>query len=119
MLRSIGKVRVSPEEDKVRYGGKDFQKKGSFKLGVEEWRGNGWWSGELMKLMEEVTLKELGDAELERLVRGWRKEARSWFQRRREAYWKELSVIRREDDVDGRANVTKDEDRVLRGGELW
>jgi len=36
MLRSIGKVRVSPEEDKVRYGGKDFQKKGSFKLGVEE-----------------------------------------------------------------------------------
>jgi len=35
MLRSIGKVRVSPEEDKVRYGGKDLQKKGSFKLGVE------------------------------------------------------------------------------------
>jgi len=27
-------------------------------------------SGELMKLMEEVPLKELGDAELERLVRG-------------------------------------------------
>jgi len=34
----------------------------------------------------------------------------------REAYWKELSVIRREDDVDGRASVTKDEERVLRGG---
>jgi len=29
---------------------------------------------------------------------------------------KELSVIRREDDVDGRASVTKDEERVLRGG---
>jgi len=27
--------------------------------------------------------------------------------------WKERSVIRREDDVDGRANVTKDEERVL------
>jgi len=27
-------------------------------------------SGELMELMEEVPLKELGDAELERLVRG-------------------------------------------------
>jgi len=27
-------------------------------------------SGELMKLMEEMPLKELGEAELERLVRG-------------------------------------------------
>ena len=27
-------------------------------------------SGELMELMEEVSLKELGEAELERLVRG-------------------------------------------------
>ena len=27
-------------------------------------------SGELMELMQEVPLKELGDAELERLVRG-------------------------------------------------
>jgi len=33
-----------------------------------------------------------------------------------EAYWKERSVIRREDDVDGRASVTKYEERVLRGG---
>ena len=73
-------------------------------------------SGELMELIEEVPLKELGDAELERLVRGWRREAGSWFQRPGEAYWKERSVIRREDDVDGRASVTKDEERVLRGG---
>ena len=33
-----------------------------------------------------------------------------------QSYWKERSVIRREDDVDGRASVTKDEERVLRGG---
>jgi len=34
-----------------------------------------------------------------------------------ETYWKERSVIRQEDDVDGRASVTKDEERrVLRGG---
>jgi len=33
-----------------------------------------------------------------------------------EAYWKERSVIRREDDVFGRASVTKDEERVLREG---
>ena len=30
-------------------------------------------------------------------------------ERRGEAYWKERSVIRRADDVDGRASVTKDE----------
>jgi len=35
----------------------------------------------------------------------------------REACWREhLSVIRREDDVDGRESVTEDEERVLRGG---
>jgi len=38
------------------------------------------------------------------------------MQRRGEAYRKERSVIRRKDDVDGRASVTKDEQRVLRGG---
>ena len=76
-------------------------------------------SGESMGLMEEVPLKELGEAELERLVRGWRREARSWFQRREEAYWKERSVIRREDDVDGRASVTKDEERRCEEAELW
>ena len=43
-------------------------------------------------------------------------EAGSWFQRRVEAYWKERSVIRTEDDVDGLASVTRDEERVLRGG---
>ena len=73
-------------------------------------------SGESMELMEEVPLIELGDAELERLVCGWWREAGSWFQRWGEGYWKERSVIRREDDVDGRASVTKDEERVLREG---
>ena len=41
---------------------------------------------------------------------------RDLIQETREAYWKERSVIRKEDDVDGRARVTKDEERVLRGG---
>ena len=57
-------------------------------------------SGESMELMEEVPLEELGEAELERLVCGWRNGAGGWFQRRGEAYWKEQSVIRKEDDVD-------------------
>ena len=36
--------------------------------------------------------------------------SREMFQRRGKAYWKERSVIRREDDVDVRASVTKDEE---------
>ena len=34
-------------------------------------------SGESMELMEEVSLEELGESELERLVRDWRREAGS------------------------------------------
>jgi len=48
-------------------------------------------------------------------VRGWRREAGNWFQKRGEAYWKERYVIHVEDNVDGRASVAKDEERVLRG----
>jgi len=81
---------------------------------MKEWGVVNDESGESMEQVEEVPLKELGESELERLVRGWWREAESWFQRRGEAYWKEQSVIRREDDVDGRASVTKDEE--LRGG---
>ena len=42
-------------------------------------------TGESMEEMEEVPLMGLGERELERLVRGWWREARSWFQRRGEA----------------------------------
>jgi len=37
-------------------------------------------------------------------------------ERQGEAYRKERSVIRSNDDVGGRARVTRDEERVLRGG---
>ena len=100
----------------VGYGGKDLQKRKVLSL---EWKSEGVMddeSGESMEPTKEVPLIQLGEAELERLVRGWRRGAGSWFQRRGEAYWKERSVIRREEDVDGRASVTKDEERVLRGG---
>ena len=123
MLRSIGKqsrgIRgVSPEEEKEGYGGKNLQKRKILSL---KWK-NEWVmddeSGELMEPMEEVPLEGLGESELEKLVRGWliELEAGSWFQKRGQAYWKERSVIRRKYDVDGRASVTKDEERVLRGG---
>ena len=52
------------------YGGKDLQKRKVLSL---EWKSEGGMddeSGELMELVEEVPLKELGDAEVERLVRG-------------------------------------------------
>ena len=83
------------------------------------WRGRvkGWW---MMRVVSQWSgwrkchSKEMGEAELERLVRGWRRGAGSWFQRRGEAYWKERSVIRKEDVVGGRASMTKDEERVLR-----
>ena len=39
--------------------------------------------------IKEVPLKGLGESQLERLVRGWRREAGSWIQKRGEAYWKE------------------------------
>ena len=42
-----------------------------------------------MEPMEEVPLKALHESELERLVRGWQREAGSWFQIRGEAYWKD------------------------------
>ena len=66
-------------------------------------------SGQAIEQMEEG----LGESELERLVHGWWREARNWFQRRGEAHWKEQYVIHREDDVDGQTSVTKDEERVL------
>ena len=108
MLRSIGKqYRESAEsvhrrKRKLRWGG--------FTESLE-WKSEGVMddeSGESMEPMEEVPLIGLGESELERLVRGWRREAGSWIQRRGEAYWKERSVIRREDDVKRRANVTKE-----------
>jgi len=54
----------------VGYCGKDLQKRKVLSL---EWKSEGVMddeSGELMELMEEVPLKELADAKLERLVRG-------------------------------------------------
>ena len=62
-------------------------------------------SGELMEPMEEVPHIQLGEAELE--ISAWLMEgSRELIP----AYWKERSVIRREDDVDGRASVAKDEE---------
>jgi len=74
MLRSIGKQSgesgVSPGEENVGlgYGGKDLRKRKVLSL---ESKSEGVIvdeSIESMELMEEVPFKELGEAELERLV---------------------------------------------------
>ena len=70
MVNSWGICGVSPEEENVGYSGKDLQKRKVLSL---EWIIEGVMDdegSELMELMEEVPLKELGDAELDRLVRG-------------------------------------------------
>ena len=96
MLRSIGKQSGESVESVLTlkkkrilfffrtdsgYGGKDSQKS-------QEWKSWGMMydeSGESMEPVEEVPVKELGESDLERLVRDWLREARCWFQRRREA----------------------------------
>ena len=55
---------VSPEEEKVGYGGKDLQKRKVLSLECKSEGVMDDESGELMELMEEVPLKELGDAKL-------------------------------------------------------
>ena len=69
--------KVSPEEEKEDYDGKDLRKRNVLSL---QWKSEGVMddeSGESMDPMEEVPLKELGESELKRLVRGWRREAGS------------------------------------------
>ena len=54
----------------VSYGGKDLQKRKVLSL---EWKSEGVMddkSGESMEPMQQVPLIQLGEAELERLVRG-------------------------------------------------
>ena len=68
------------KKEKVGYGGNDLQKRKILSL---ERKSEGVMddeSSESMELMEEMPLKKLGEAELERLVRGWRRGAGSWFQ---------------------------------------
>jgi len=68
-----------------------------------EWKREGVMDGESGELTEweDVVGAWTGRAETEGLIWGWRRELGSWFQRQGEAYQKERSVIRSEDDVGG------------------
>ena len=98
-VNSLGNPWSRSRRRKGRLWWERLAEKESFKPGVEEWRGDEWWdnnnneSGESMELMEEMPLKDLGEAELERFVRGWRRGAGSWFQRRGKHTGRNLSLI--------------------------
>jgi len=73
-------------------------------------------SGELMEPMDELPLKELGDERIGEIGAGVKQLEFILESKGSIGLLEERSVIRRDDDVDGRASVTKDEERVLRGG---
>ena len=104
---------VSPGEEQ-----EGFAEKESFKAGMKEWRGDGWLEWWVGGTSGRSATQRTEWVRIGVLVRGWRREAGSWFQGRGELNWKERSVIRKEDNVglDGQASVAKDEERVLRGG---
>ena len=74
MLRNIGKQSgESVVEKKRRLRWEDLKKrKVLIKPRIKEW---GVMDDERMEVMEEVALIRLGESELERLVRGWWREA--------------------------------------------
>ena len=74
-----------PKKKTEGYGGKDLQKRKVLSL---EWKCDGVMddeSGESLEPMAEVLLAGLGESELERLVRGWRRVIGSRSQRQAEA----------------------------------
>jgi len=75
-------------------------------------------SDESIEPMEEVPLIRLGESELERLVSAWLTErSRKLIPETRGSIVEgTICYTYREDDVDGRASMTKDAQRVLRRG---
>jgi len=64
-------------------------------------------------MTDEVICTGWGEPGEEWTEWGWRNEEGSWFHSWGDAYVKEWVVICNEEDMDGRARVTTDEEQVL------
>ena len=95
------------------YGGNDLRKKIGFKPRVKERRTLDDERGDGTQTVEMTEVEREREKSVEKW--GWCSKYGSLYQRHGEAYRKERSVISRY-DVGGRARVTSDEERVLRGG---
>jgi len=93
--------------------------RGRFWAWSERVRSYGWWEWRInrRRSFDKSRKSQVRD----RLGWGWRREAcRQLIPETRWGISKgRITVIRNEDDVDGRARVTRDEERVLRGRTMW
>ena len=80
-----------------------FAEKESFKPGVKEWRGDGWWEWWVDGTDGGSATHTTGWGRIGEIGAWLTEGSRELIPETREAYWKERSVIRKEDDVDGRA----------------
>jgi len=117
MLRSIGKQSgesVESVRKKTRKATVGRIWEGGFKPG--EWMGDEWWEWRVDWTDWESATQRIGWVTIVEISACLTEGSQELILETREAWWKEWSVIRGEDDVDGRASVTKDEKRVFRGG---
>ena len=91
-----------------------FAEKESFKPGVEEWRGDGWWEWWVNGDDGGNATQRNGWGRIGEISTGLTEEGRELIPETRGSILE--GTIRKEDVVDGWARVTKDEERVLRGG---
>jgi len=98
------------------YGGKDLWI--GFEPGVKERWSYGWWEWWVDSLRRCGRSMNKQDRDREAGMRLTKRTIGSWLQRQGEEHtWmSDRELICNEDDIGGRASVTRDEERVLRGG---
>jgi len=85
----------------------------SFKSGVKARGSDRWWERRWWLWWDDIGYVRWGEPGGEWTQWGWRDEEGSWIHRWGDAYLKERLVICNDEDTDGRARVTTDEERFL------